>query len=73
MVEVVTDEEVNVLVRQLDPIGERQRWFPFPGQVGGSNKLGSRFRYAADLMPSLPAWASLGVLPPSAECGRSAL
>jgi glycosyltransferase involved in cell wall biosynthesis len=31
-----------------------ERWSQFPGQIGGSNKLGSGFNYAANLIPSLP-------------------
>ncbi len=50
------------------------RWSPIAGQFGGWDKLGSGLRHAANPIPSeRPAWASAGVLPPSAECGRSAL
>ena len=50
------------------------RWSPFPGQICGFAKLGSGPCHAANLIPTgAPWWASAGVRPPSAECGRSAL
>ncbi|WP_451976290.1 HupE/UreJ family protein [Azospirillum endophyticum] len=58
--------------------GHALRWSPFPGQYCGWNKLGSGPCHAANLIPAripagAPWWASAGVRPPSAECGRSAL
>ena len=49
-------------------------WSPFPEQFCGWDKLGSGPCHAASpILAGTPWWASAGVLPSSAECGRSAL
>jgi ferredoxin len=49
------------------------RWSPWLGQFGGLAKLGSGYRQAANFSAPVAQYASSGVRPASAECGRRAL
>jgi hypothetical protein len=49
------------------------KWSPSAGQFGGLDKLGSSFRQAANLSISPASYASSGVCPARALCGRAAL
>ena len=49
------------------------RWSPSVGQFDGSDKLGPGFRQAANLVASSAPYASSGVCPARAVCGRPAL
>lgn len=64
----VTSENTVVPVSQSN-----QRWTPFVRQLGGPAKVDLVCLYAASfsLIDSLP-YASPGVAPSRAECGRSA-
>ncbi|MEM6678008.1 MAG: hypothetical protein AAF675_09055, partial [Pseudomonadota bacterium] len=47
-----------------------ERWSPFSEQSGGLATLEPVLLYAASSVPPRPVWASKGVRPPRAECGR---
>ena len=49
------------------------RWSPWFGQFGGLAKLGSGYGQAANVSVPIAQYASSGVRPASAECGRRAL
>ena len=49
------------------------RWSPSVGQLGGLGKLGPGFRQAANLVTASTPYASSGVRPSRALCGRPAL
>src|SRR3954467_2462567 len=49
------------------------RWSPWFGQFGGLAKLGSGYRQAANFSVPVAQYASSGVRPASAECGRRVL
>jgi hypothetical protein len=49
------------------------RWSPSAGQIGGLDKLDPGFRQAANRVISTAPYASFGVCPAKALCGRPAL
>ena len=51
----------------------RMRWYPWFGQFGGLAKLGSGCYQAANFAVPVAQYASSGVRPASAECGRRVL
>src|SRR3954468_13368094 len=54
-------------------VGNALRWSPWLRQFGGWAKLGSGYRQAANFSVPVAQYASSGVRPVSAECGRRAL
>jgi hypothetical protein len=54
-------------------MAKAMRWAPFVGQRDGLDKLGPGFRQAANLSIRSAPYASSGVRPASALCGRPAL
>jgi hypothetical protein len=57
----------------LQVVQGRLRWSPWFRQFGSLAKLGSGYRQAANFSVPVAQYASSGVRPASAECGRRAL
>jgi hypothetical protein len=67
-------EVVNTIFYVLrDGISWRMRWSPSAGQFGGLDKLDPGCRQAANRVISSAPYASFGVCPAKALCGRPAL
>ena len=68
--------KLDRLARSLEHLLEvvrTLRWYPWFGQFGGLAKLGSGCYQAANFAVPVAQYASSGVRPASAECGRRVL